>query len=56
MVEGTDEPTTTERRQKRASAPTDQIGLHHLAYHQHDRAGSMDIARPGSGVARADFV
>ncbi|KAH9178557.1 hypothetical protein EDB89DRAFT_1927147 [Lactarius sanguifluus] len=46
VVEGTEEPAKTERRHKRASAPTDQTHFQHLAYHEQDRAGSMPIPLP----------
>ncbi|KAH8992444.1 hypothetical protein EDB92DRAFT_1945234 [Lactarius akahatsu] len=46
VVEGTEEPAKTERRHKRASAPTDQTHFQHLAYHEHDRAGSMPLPLP----------
>ncbi|KAI9444658.1 hypothetical protein H4582DRAFT_2094513 [Lactarius indigo] len=46
VVEGTEESMKIERRRKRASAPTDQTHFQHLAYNEHERAGSMPIPLP----------
>ncbi|KAI9454118.1 hypothetical protein BJY52DRAFT_770503 [Lactarius psammicola] len=46
VVEDTEDPATTERRHKRASMPTDQTHLQHVAYHDLERAGSMPVSLP----------
>lgn len=46
MVEGSEEPATTERRQKRASAPPNQTVPSPVTYIERDRAGSMPFPLP----------
>jgi len=46
VVDGTEEPAKTERRHKRASAPTDQTVLSPVTFLERERTGSMPTSLP----------